>query len=278
MGSVFLPKDFDGSQPVAILAGKGLYPQLLAERILAANVPLRIVGFEGETEHILLERVPAEHRVVIQVGQIGKMLRSLERFGARSVIMAGQITPKKLFKGMQPDLKAILLLTKLKERNAETIFGGIAVEIEKLGIRVLDARSFMDVDLATSGIMVGKSLHPTDLVFGIHIAREIARLDIGQGVVVNRGTVLAVEAFEGTNAMLQRVRQFEAKHPLFVKTVKLNQDYRFDVPVFGMHTLDVMRTNGIRSAALQAGSTLILDKAAVLEQAKKEGMNLIGYI
>nr|WP_267908216.1 LpxI family protein [Cerasicoccus arenae] len=112
---------------------------------------------------------------------------------------------------------------------------------------------------------------------GVKIAREMARLDVGQGVVVNRGSVIAVEAFEGTDAMLQRAGSFGAKETLFVKTVKPHQDYRFDVPVFGEQTLDVMAQAGIRAAALEADNVIMLDKDAVLASAKKQGVTLIGF-
>jgi hypothetical protein len=115
------------------------------------------------------------------------------------------------------------------------------------------------------------------LAHGVRIAQEMARLDIGQGVVVSGGTVVAVEAFEGTDAMLRRAGTLEAKEPVFIKTSKPNQDFRFDVPVFGRETLKVMREAGIHAAALQAGSTLILEKDLVLAEAKEAGIQLIGY-
>jgi DUF1009 family protein len=193
--------------------------------------------------------------------------------------MAGQITPRRLFKGLHPDLKATQILLSLKRRNAETIFGAIAAEIEQLGIQMLDARSFIDDHLATSGPMTGGRF-PIDreyLDHGIHIARESARLDIGQGCVVRKGTVLAVEAFEGTDAMLRRAGEFKTDEALFVKTVKANQDYRFDVPVFGQRTLETMREAHIRAAALEAGRVIMIDKPAVLAQAKAWGISLLGF-
>jgi DUF1009 family protein len=112
---------------------------------------------------------------------------------------------------------------------------------------------------------------------GIHLAREVARLDIGQGVVVRKGTVLAVEAFEGTDDMLRRAGSFKTMHTLFVKTVKTSQDYRFDVPIFGLRTLETMRDAGIAAAALEAGKVIILDRPTVLAQAKTWGIHLLGF-
>ena len=112
---------------------------------------------------------------------------------------------------------------------------------------------------------------------GVHIARECARLDIGQGCVVRKGTVLAVEAFEGTDEMLRRAGALKADEALFVKTVKARQDFRFDVPCFGMRTLETMRESGLRAAALESGGVILLDKPAVLEKARGWKISLLGF-
>ena len=154
-----------------------------------------------------------------------------------------------------------------------------AKEIEDLGVHLLDARSFLDDHLATSGCMTGKKF-PIDadyLAHGVQIAKESARLDIGQGCVVRKGTVLAVEAFEGTDAMLRRAGEFKSDEALFVKTVKARQDYRFDVPCFGLKTLETMREAGLTAAALETHRVILLDKPAVLAQAKSWGIHLLGF-
>lgn len=279
MLSAFLPPNFDPRRPLALIAGRGRYPLLTAEAIRRAGVPLRLIALEEETMPELTATFPAGERVEINVGQLGKMLGALRQFGAGYALMAGQVKPKRLFHGLTPDLKAAQILFSLKRRNAETIFGAIANEIEKIGITLLDARSFIDDQLADAGPMVGKKL-PVDreyLEHGVHIAREIARLDIGQGCVVRKGTVLAVEAFEGTDAMLRRAGTFKTDETLFVKTVKAGQDYRFDVPVFGLRTLETMREAGLSAAALEAGKVIVLEKPAVLSQAKAWGISLYGF-
>jgi len=178
-----------------------------------------------------------------------------------------------------PDLKAAAILFALKRRNAETIFGAIADEIHQVGVTLLDARAFIDEHLATPGAMTGGKLPVDDeyLQHGIQIAREIARLDIGQGCVVRKGTVLAVEAFEGTDEMLRRAGTFKTDATLFVKTVKVRQDFRFDVPVFGQRTLETMHAAGLGAAALEAGKVIVLDKPAVLRQARDWNIALHGF-
>lgn len=279
MISSFLPESYDSQKSVALIAGKGRYPQVTLDKMEARKIPSVLIAFEGETAPELWERYAKDKRVMIKVGQLGKLLKYLKHFGAGYAIMAGQITPKKLFKGLHPDLKAITLMAKLKQRNAETIFGTIAREIEKIGVAQLDARAFLEDELADLGLMTphGGRFPYDSLEYGVSIAKEIARLDIGQGVVVSRGTVLAVEAFEGTDAMLKRAGTFEAKDALFVKTVKPKQDYRFDVPVFGLHTLKVMQEAGLYYAALEAQKTILLDKQELIRRAAKAKIHLYGY-
>lgn len=276
--SKFLPDDFE-PQPIGLIAGKGRYPMLTAECIRAAGAPLRLVSFAGETEPSLIDSVPPDEHIQIKVGQLGKLLKSLKKLGCGYALMAGQITPKRLFHGLHPDLKALAILNSLKVKNAETIFGAIAREIETIGIHMLDARSFLDDHLAHEGLMTTGKLKvaAVDIEHGIQIAKGIADLDIGQGVVVRHGTVLAVEAFEGTDPMLQRAGTFKTDDLIFVKTVKRAQDYRFDVPVFGERTLDVMNASGIRTAALESGGVLILDKHAIIEKAHSLKISLLGY-
>lgn len=275
----FLPADFDARRPVALIAGQGLYPQLTAAAIRRAGVPLKLIAFDEETPPELVATFPESDRRMLLVGQVGRALKTLREFGAGYALMAGQITPRRLFKGLHPDLTAIRLLATLKRRNAETIFGALAAEIAKLGVTLLDARAFLDDQLAAPGCMTGRSfpIERDYLDHGIHIARESARLDIGQGCVVRKGTVLAVEAFEGTDEMLRRAGGFKTDGALFVKTVKAAQDYRFDVPCFGLRTLEVMREAGIAAAALEAGKVIMLDRPAVIAQAKSWGIHLFGF-
>lgn len=277
--SAFLPADFDPRRPVALIAGQGLYPQLVAAAVRRAGVPLRLIAFDEETPPELIASFPEAERRTLLVGQLGKMLKALQEFGAGYALMAGQITPRRLFKGLHPDLKATKILLSLKRRNAETIFGAIAAEITGLGVTLLDARAFLADHLATPGHMTGRSF-PIEQAYidhGIAIARECARLDIGQGCVVRQGTVLAVEAYEGTDDMIRRAGSLKADGTLFVKTVKARQDFRFDVPCFGRRTLEIMREAGVTAAALEAGKVILLDRPAVLAQAKTWGISLLGF-
>jgi hypothetical protein len=277
--SAHLPQGFDPSLPIALIAGQGIYPVLVAKAIRAAGIPIVLIAFEGETAQELVTSFPGADCHSVHVGQVGRTLKILEKSGAGYALMAGQVTPRRLFDGLKPDLKAAQILLSLKRRNAETIFGAVAKEIEALGVRLLDARAFMDDQIATAGSMTGGKfpIGKDYLDHGIQIARECARLDIGQGCVVRKGTVLAVEAFEGTDEMLRRAGGLKAGEMLFVKTVKARQDYRFDVPCFGMKTLETMRDAGLHAAALEAGGVILLDRAAVLEKARSWKISLLGF-
>lgn len=277
--SAFLPANFDARRPLALIAGQGVYPMLVAAAARSAGVPVRLVAFEEETRPELVASFAPADRREIKVGQLGHMLDALQQFGAGSALMAGQITPRRLFKGLHPDFKATRILLSLKRRNAETIFGAIAREIEAINITLLDARAFLDHQLASAGCMTGRKF-PIDQEYiehGIQIARECARLDIGQGCVVRKGTVLAVEAFEGTDEMLRRAGGFKTDEALFVKTVKTRQDWRFDVPCFGQRTLETMREAQLSAAALEAGKVIVLEKEKVVEQARAWGISLLGF-
>ncbi|MDC1309695.1 UDP-2,3-diacylglucosamine diphosphatase LpxI [Opitutales bacterium] len=274
--SRFLPDNFDASKPLALIAGKGTYPILLAERARSAGIAVRLIELGGETSEKLISSFPVHERSAVKVGQVGKLLKELKKFNSGYAVMAGQVTPGKLFRGLHPDLKAVRMLAGLDRKNAETIFGAIGDEIEKSGVHLLDARVFMDEDMTEEGMIVkGKEkIDPQHLAHGIEIARENARLDVGQGVVVSRGTVLAVEAFEGTNAMLERAGTFGAKNCLFVKLGKPSQDTRFDVPVFGLQTLEKMNAAGIRNAILEKNAVIILQKSSTLKIATQLGVGI----
>tara|TARA_B110000037_G_scaffold212998_2_gene266572 strand:- start:82463 stop:83326 length:864 start_codon:yes stop_codon:yes gene_type:complete len=277
--SRFLPADFDPSKPIAVVAGQRDYPILAVASIRAAGLQVRLIAFEGETDDALYESFGDSERAKIKVGQVGKMLKALQRMNCGYAIFVGQITPGRLFRDLKPDLKAIAMLAMLKERNAETIFGSIVAEVQKVGVSMLDARAFMDDHLASVGLMTRGKLKADQehIDFGVQKAREIAALDIGQGVVVRKGTVLAVEAFEGTDDMLARANKYKTEKLIFVKTSKPTQKPFFDWPCFGEKTLETMASSGISTAALEADCALLLGKPGLIEKANQLGIELIGY-
>jgi DUF1009 family protein len=235
-----------------------------------------VAAFEHETDPSLASLVDSIEWM--RVGQLGKMLGFLKNSGAHHAVMSGQIAPKNLF-DLRPDLKAFLLLAKLRERNAESIFGAIADAMAAVGVELLPATSFMEESLAPEGLIAGPAPHRkerADLEYGFKIAKESSRLDIGQTVVVKGGTVLAVEAFEGTNAAILRGGALGKKGAVMVKVSKPRQDFRFDVPVIGPLTLQTAAQAGLSAIGIEAGQTLLLEKEAMRAQADAHKITIFG--
>lgn len=263
---------------LAIIAGNGAYPLAMARAARAAGVRrLAAAAFHNETDPALAPLVDAIDW--LRVGQLGRLLGVLKDSGARHAVMCGQIHPKNLF-DLRPDLKAVLLLGKLRERNAETIFGAIADEMTKAGVELLPATTFMEGHLATAGLIAGPKLsrrEEEDVRFGFHIAKETSRLDIGQTVVVKGGTVLAVEAFEGTNAAMKRGGELGRRDAVMVKVSKPGQDFRFDVPVIGPLTLEAAGEARIRVLGIEAGRTLLLERDRLHALAAERRISIFGH-
>jgi DUF1009 family protein len=212
----------------------------------------------------------------MRVGQLSKLLKFFHDQKIHQAVMAGQIAPKNLF-DMHPDWKALLLLGKLKQRNAESIFAAIADELAKVDVDLLPATTYLEDSLASSGLIAGSKLsnrEEADVDLGWKIAKEIARLDIGQTVIVKNGTVLAVEAFEGTNDVIKRGGALARKGAVMVKVAKPNQDMRFDIPVIGLETLRVAADAKLRVIAIEPGKTLLLEHDAIIDVAERSKISL----
>jgi DUF1009 family protein len=264
-------------QSLGLIAGNNAYPLILAREARAAGVG-RIVAaaFTGETDPGLAELV--DEIEWMRVGQLGRMIASLKNRGVKEAVMAGQIHPGNLF-NLRPDLKALMLLGKLRKRNAESIFGAIANELAEAGVTLLPATVHMEKYLAGAGIIAGGKLsrrEEEDVRLGFEIAKQVSGLDIGQTVVVKGGTVLAVEAFEGTNEAIARGGALGRKDAVMVKVSKPRQDLRFDVPVIGMQTVEAAAGARIRVIAVEAGTTLLLDRDAMKSAAEARGITIYG--
>ena len=255
---------------LGIIAGNGVYPRLLANAARKAGVEkIAAAAFTGETDPVLEEHVDAIEWM--RVGQLGRLLKFFREQKIHQVIMAGQIAPSNLF-DLRPDWKALLLLAQLKQRNAESVFAAIANELSKVGVDLLPATTFLEGSLAQAGLIAGPKLsrqEEQDVDFGWKIAKEIAGLDIGQTVIVKNGTIVAVEALEGTNDVIKRGGTLARKGAVMVKVAKPNQDMRFDVPVIGLETLRVAAEAGLRAIAVEATRTLLLEKDEIVDVANR---------
>ena len=260
-----------------LIAGRGRYPSLLIESARASGVKrISLAAFEGETPTSISAGVDEVHW--LRVGQLGKLLEAARKSGARHAMMAGQLAPANLF-DLRPDVRALIVLARLKRRNAETLFGEVANQLAKIGLELLNAMTFLEAHVARAGHIAGPRLNSRDMDdirFGFEVAKEISRLDIGQAVVVKAGTVLAVEAFEGTNECIRRGGSLGRKDAILVKVTKPNQDMRFDVPVIGETTIEVASEAKLKVIACEANCTLLLDSPAVCRAATHAGVALYG--
>lgn len=253
---------------IGIIAGSGVYPETFVEaaRRRSPGVRLVVAAFHGETKQELTAMADAAEW--FRVAQLGRMIRFFKRERVTEVVMMGQISPRNLF-DLRPDLRVLLMLARVKERNAETLFGGIADELAKDGITVLPATTFLEELLPDPGPVCGPAFGKrqlADAAFGFRIAKQTSALDIGQSVVVRHGTVLAVEAFEGTNACIRRGGELgRGKDAMLVKVSKPDQDFRFDVPVVGPHTVEQCAEAGVHAITIEARRTLVLDKPRVAD-------------
>ena len=260
-----------------MIAGHRKFPLLFAQAARKRGVrKIVAVGFEGETEPELSRFVDALEWV--KLGQLNDLIGRFKKHHVIDVVMVGQIAPKNLFSRISLDLRMTMLLAKLRSRNAETIFGAIGEELAKDGLRLVPHASYLEEFIPKAGpltkIKPNKEQHQ-DIEFGQKIARSLAALDVGQTVVVKEGTVLAVEAFEGTDACLRRGGELGQGGATAVKVTKPGQDMRFDIPVIGMTTIETAKDAGISVIAFEAGRTLLLERDELIRKADESGICLV---
>ena len=264
---------------VGLVAGRGDLPLQFCRCARQAGVEKLItVAVKGEAKPEIVDY--ADSVGWVSVGQLKRMINFFKKEKVSNVVFAGQIKPSKLFSDIKPDVRAMKLLWRLKEKNAHSIFSAVSEEFEESGIHVLPSTIFMDNEMAEEGCLGNvklKSVDWDDVNFGKNIAREISAMDIGQTVVVKNGTVLAVEAFEGTDEAIKRGGSLGNGDVTVVKLAKPRHDMRFDVPCIGMTTLKSLQTARAKTLAIQAGKTIFLNKRDFLDRCNKEGIAVAGF-
>jgi hypothetical protein len=261
---------------LGMICGNGMYPITFANAARKAGVKrLVVAAFHDETQQNIIDA--ADSTEWFRVGQLSKMITFFKKQGVTQAVMVGQIAPSNLFQ-LRPDLRIMLMLAKLKQRNAESIFGAIADELAKDDITLIKATTFLQDIIPTTGFQVGPTLKERryeDARYGFKIAKEVSRLDIGQTVVVKKGTVLAVEGFDGTNATIKRGGALGKGSSTMVKVSKPNQDLRFDVPVVGVNTIQTAAESGIDLIVIEANSTLIIEQELVIKSCHQLKVTLL---
>ncbi len=267
---------------LGLIAGNGRFPFLVLDAARVAGHDVTVVALKQETFPELADeaaRPPAAAFHWISLGQLGTLISVLKDAGVTQALMAGQVKHTKLFADIVPDMTLAGVLMRLKARNTDAIIAGIADVLRDRGIELIDSPAFLAPLLAREGVLTRRA--PTDeeqsdLTFGYRIADAIAGLDIGQAIAVKSAAVVAVEAMEGTDALIARAGQLAGYGTRIVKVAKPNQDMRFDVPVVGVSTIEAMKAAGATLLSVDAGKTLMIDGDAMIKAADEAAICIVG--
>ena len=258
------------------MAGAGSYPRLVVEGAKRAGVgQVDVLAVKGSC--VRATRKAADHVVAFAAGETDKAIEWTAKQGYDGVIMAGQVSPMSLFRGKFNEVVRGWLKS-LPVKNAHTIFGKLVEESLRSGVRILPASCFMDDCIPGVGKLTERDLtdlERNDMKRGQEVAADVGRHDVGQTVLVKSGMVLAVEAFEGTNAAIRRAGRLSKGSVLF-KAAREGHDWRFDIPVVGLKTLKMMKKAGVTALAFQAGRLILLDREAVIAFANRHNMAIVG--
>jgi UDP-2,3-diacylglucosamine hydrolase len=265
-------------ESLGLIAGNRSLPLVLAKQARSLGVKrLVAVGFEGETDPAIAPLV--DDLVWLRVGQLSKLIAAFTDRGIKQCVMAGQIAPKNLYE-VRPDLRAMAVLFRLKEKNAHTVFGAIADELKKDGVDLIEATPWLRPLMPGAGFQIGPKLAGdlrSAIEFGFQMAKETSRLEIGQTVVVKDGTVLAVEAFEGTDRCLARGGELAGRNggAVAVKVAKEKHDLRFDIPCLGPQTIETCARAQIAAFAFESGKSLLLEQETCATLAHKHKVSVL---
>ncbi len=261
-----------------LIAGRGLYPRLLAESARRQGVRrLSVIAFPGETDREV--RRLADDVRMVRVGAMTEFLQAVRSSGARDAVMAGQVSPMSLFRA-RPDAAMIELLRSLPARNARTIFGAVIARLAELGVRVHPAYRFMEDAMPAPGRLSHRApdeRETADIELGRRVAKATSALEVGQTVVVKEGVILAVEAFEGTDAAIRRGGALGGPGAVVVKTARTGHDLRYDIPVIGIRTMRVLRRARVTALAVEAGRTILLERDRLIEEANQMNLAWIAF-
>jgi DUF1009 family protein len=270
------PTGAQKKETVGLIAGGGQFPLLIAEAARRKGLAVVAVAHLGETDPSLSDKV--DEVIWIKLGQFGRLISALKKNRIKKSLMAGTIKKRRMFENVRPDLKGLALMSKLAIFHDDGILRGVADELAREGIEIISSTQYLPEILAPPGCLTRRK--PTksekeDMDFGFRMAKELGRLDIGQCVVVRNKTVLAVEAIEGTNATILRGGELAVENAVVVKVSKPHQDFRFDVPAVGLETVEAMARVKASALAVEAGKTLIFDKAGMMSYANKLRMTIM---
>ncbi len=260
-----------------LIAGNGQFPFLVIDGARRQGVELAVVAIKEETDPRIDD--VSQNVQWVGIGQLGKMISHFKKNGVTQAIMAGQVKHVQIFSGSIPDLRMVKLLWNLPRRNTDALIGGVADEMAKEGIELIDSTHFIKDQLAPIGVLTKRKPDDNELAnieYGLHVANELGRLDLGQTVVVRAKACVAIEAMEGTDATIKRAGELANGKLTVVKVAKPNQDMRFDVPVVGVPTIETMISAGATCLSVTAGKTLIFDREEMVARANKHRIAIVG--
>jgi DUF1009 family protein len=278
---------------LGLIAGNGRFPFLLLDAARAHGLRVVVAAIKEETSPEINDRAAADPDGIrvfwLSLGELSKLIETFQREGITRAVMAGQVKHKQIFSAIRPDWRLAKLLLNLRTRSTDMLLGAIARVLEDEGITLVSSTAYLEPMLAPAGVLTARepdSAERADIEYGLRIARGIAAFDLGQTVVIAAGACIAVEAMEGTDATIARAghlfRTLDdeastlARRLTVVKVAKPNQDLRFDVPVAGVPTLETMIAAGATCLCIEAGRTLLFDRAAMIAGADNAGITIIG--
>ncbi len=262
-----------------LIAGNGKFPFHVIEGAKKAGAALSVVAIKEETDKQIEEA--ADNVLWVGIGKLGKMISFFKKEGVSKVMMAGQVRHVQIFSGALPDLEMLKMLWSLPQRNTDSLIGGIADAMDREGIELIDSTFFTKDYIAQAGVLTKRGPNETEkanLEYGIKIAIEIARMDLGQTIAVRASACVAIEAMEGTDAVIKRAGELANGKLTVVKVAKPDQDMRFDVPVVGLPTIEAMIQAGATCLSVTAEKTLLFDRDEMLKLADKYKICVIGSL
>lgn len=262
---------------IGIIAGGGQFPLMFAQAAREAGRKVVIIAHKGETRPDI--QAVADRLFWVKLGQFGKIIKHLKAENVRETVLLGTISKPRIFRNVWPDLKALSLWNRIKIKHDDSILRAVAGALEEEGIRVMESTLYLDQLLFPRGLLTRQAPsndQMEDVKFGWRIAREVGKLDIGQCIVVRNRTVLAVEAIEGTDAAIVRGGELALEKAVVVKVKKPGQDFRFDLPAVGLTTIDSMAMVKASVLAVECGQALLFDADAVIREAERKGIVVIG--
>ncbi len=269
----------DASAGWGLIAGNGQFPFLVLEAARSQGIEMAVIAIREEASPEL-EKVAARLHWV-SLGELSRTLELLHQEGVTRAVMAGQVKHNKIFSSIRPDWKLAKLLLSLPLKNTDSLIGAVARVLESEGVQLVDSTSFLKPLVPAPGVLTRRApdaREAEDIAYGREIARQIAGLDLGQTVVIRDRACVAVEAMEGTDETIERAaRIVDGASLVVVKVSKPRQDMRFDVPVVGLKTVEVMQRCRVTALGMDAGRTLLFDRARVIEAADAAGIAIEAF-